>query len=154
MRIAILCIVIIFVTFISIAYYTKVEGFADTHGMMVTQHIDYSKCLSNCHRSHSTHFKDNFSGMQLHCERKCNRKADEAVREGYPLDMHMDDFNRHSREFAMSVEQEKEHCKKEVSQWCKMDYCVHTDDPGQCQASCERINEYKCNSGLNWSWKP
>ena len=149
----ILYIVIIFGIFILAAYKTPREGFADTNGMMVTQHIDYNKCLSDCHRHHSTHFRDNYSWMQFHCERRCNRKADKGVAEG-AKDMHMDDFNRHSIEYASSMEREKEHCKKEVSEWCKMDYCSHTKDPKHCQVSCERINEYKCNSGLNWSWRP
>ena len=138
-------------------YKTKpvnLEGFADVHGMTVMQHKDYVNCLSKCHRASSTHFRDSFTNMQLHCDRKCNRKADKAVRDGYPLDMHIDDFNRHSLEFAASMEREKKHCEKEVSEWCKMDYCSHVDDPSQCQSSCERINNYKCKSGMNWSWKP
>lgn len=133
---------------------SRTECFADVFGMMETQHKAYTNCLSNCHRSSSTHFKDSYSNMQLHCERKCNRVADKAVRDGYPKDMHMDDFNRHSLELGASMEREKKHCEKEVAEWCKMDYCVHIDDPLQCQSSCERVNNYKCKSGLNWSWKP
>ena len=145
--VAVFCIVVF------VAYKSPIEGFADTHGMLVAQHVDYNRCLSDCHRASSTHFKDTYSWMQFHCERKCNRKAEKAVAEG-ARDMHLDDFNRHSRKHAASMEQERNHCKSEVAEWCKLDYCVYSKDPKYCQVSCERANEYKCNSGLNWSWKP
>ena len=129
------------------------EDFADTLGMMESQRHSYDTCISNCHRRHGAHFKNTGSWMQLLCERQCNKEGDEGIRT-VKSDSHPDDHNRHSSECAAAPDQEECHCHKEISEWCQYTYCSFSKNPEKCRSSCERINAYKCKSGLNWSWRP
>lgn len=157
--------IVIFVTSIIcllvFVYFYKLsrENFADVHGIIAFDEHEYVKCLSDCHRASSTHFRDSFTNMQLHCERRCNRISDEKVRKTQEEqdNLRFNRFNESSKlEYNNGViaDQETHACLKEVSEYCTLDYCSHAKNRGLCQKSCEHINKYRCSSGLNFSWKP
>lgn len=128
------------------------ENFADVLGMMETQRVSYDHCLSECERKSESHFADTYAPTRLLCERKCNAIADEGVRDGRP-DMHIDDHNRNFTKCVSSPDQEQCSCNKEIQEWCKSTYCPFSKS-SECQSDCERINSYKCSSGMRWHWKP